>query len=272
MRRDVRGEPQRRGLGLGGGHRVVHEADRRRLARADVRPVKMSSFARATPTSGVSRAGPTGTPRRAPAQASLRLSPAIRRSQPATISAPPPTQLPTQTAIVGFGNASSAAKKLREGPHPRTPPAWASSSVMSTPEHSARSDVVENTSTRSVSSIDRRSSASTISDSSSVLERVAAFRPVEAQHHDPVGGHGLLKRSHGRYATRNRRRPRSPATRIRPLTLARRAPRDGGRDEAALSIRLASVLRRAPATLVLALTALLVAAAPVLAHDGGEGL
>jgi len=32
------------------------------------------------------------------------------------------------------------------------------------------------------------------------------------------------------------------------------------------------VLRRAPATLVFALTTLLVAAAPVLAHDGGEGL
>jgi hypothetical protein len=32
------------------------------------------------------------------------------------------------------------------------------------------------------------------------------------------------------------------------------------------------VLRHAPATLVLALTTLLVAAAPVLAHDGGEGL
>ena len=30
--------------------------------------------------------------------------------------------------------------------------------------------------------------------------------------------------------------------------------------------------RRAPATLVLALTTLLVAAAPVFAHDGGEGL
>ena len=40
---------------------------------------------------------------------------------------------------------------------------------MSTPEHSARSDVVESTSTRSVSSIDRRTSASTISDKSSVL-------------------------------------------------------------------------------------------------------
>ena len=32
------------------------------------------------------------------------------------------------------------------------------------------------------------------------------------------------------------------------------------------------MLRRAPATLVFALTTLLVAAAPVLAHDGGEGL
>ena len=35
----------------------------------------------------------------------------MRRSQPATSSAPPPTQLPTQTAIVGTGNASSAARK-----------------------------------------------------------------------------------------------------------------------------------------------------------------
>jgi len=32
------------------------------------------------------------------------------------------------------------------------------------------------------------------------------------------------------------------------------------------------VLRRLPATLVLTLTTLLVVAAPVLAHDGGEGL
>jgi ABC-type nickel/cobalt efflux system permease component RcnA len=32
------------------------------------------------------------------------------------------------------------------------------------------------------------------------------------------------------------------------------------------------VLRRVPASLLLALTALLVAAAPVFAHDGGEGL
>jgi len=32
------------------------------------------------------------------------------------------------------------------------------------------------------------------------------------------------------------------------------------------------VLRTVPATLVLTLTTLLVAAAPVLAHDGGEGL
>jgi hypothetical protein len=32
------------------------------------------------------------------------------------------------------------------------------------------------------------------------------------------------------------------------------------------------VLRNAPVTLVLALTTLLVSAAPVLAHDGGEGL
>ena len=32
------------------------------------------------------------------------------------------------------------------------------------------------------------------------------------------------------------------------------------------------MLRRLPATVVLALTALLVLAAPVLAHDGGEGL
>ena len=32
------------------------------------------------------------------------------------------------------------------------------------------------------------------------------------------------------------------------------------------------MLRRVPAPLVLAITALLVAAAPVLAHDGGEGL
>ncbi len=39
----------------------------------------------------------------------------------------------------------------------------------------------------------------------------------------------------------------------------------------AREIRLPPVLRRAPATLVLTLTALLVAAAPVLAHDGGEG-
>jgi len=39
-----------------------------------------------------------------------------------------------------------------------------------------------------------------------------------------------------------------------------------------MTIRLPHVLRRAPATLVLALTTLLVTAAPVLAHDGGEGL
>ena len=39
-----------------------------------------------------------------------------------------------------------------------------------------------------------------------------------------------------------------------------------------MTIRLPDVLRRAPATLVLALTMLLVTAAPVLAHDGGEGL
>jgi peptidoglycan biosynthesis protein MviN/MurJ (putative lipid II flippase) len=32
------------------------------------------------------------------------------------------------------------------------------------------------------------------------------------------------------------------------------------------------VLRHAPATIVLAVTTLLVGAAPVLAHDGGEGL
>jgi peptidoglycan biosynthesis protein MviN/MurJ (putative lipid II flippase) len=32
------------------------------------------------------------------------------------------------------------------------------------------------------------------------------------------------------------------------------------------------VLRRVPASLLLAVTALLVAAAPVFAHDGGEGL
>ena len=32
------------------------------------------------------------------------------------------------------------------------------------------------------------------------------------------------------------------------------------------------MIRRAPVTLALALTALLVAAAPVFAHDGGEGL
>jgi ABC-type nickel/cobalt efflux system permease component RcnA len=36
--------------------------------------------------------------------------------------------------------------------------------------------------------------------------------------------------------------------------------------------KLRVVLRRLPATLVLTLTALLVLAAPVLAHDGGEGL
>jgi hypothetical protein len=39
-----------------------------------------------------------------------------------------------------------------------------------------------------------------------------------------------------------------------------------------MSIRLPDVLRNVPATLILTLTTLLVAAAPVLAHDGGEGL
>ena len=37
-------------------------------------------------------------------------------------------------------------------------------------------------------------------------------------------------------------------------------------------IRLPDVLRQAPAVLALALATLLVTAAPVLAHDGGEGL
>ena len=73
------------------------------------RPVNTSSLARATPISGASRAGPTGTPSREPAQASLRLSPPTRRSLPATSSAPAPTQLPTQTQTTGAGNASSAA-------------------------------------------------------------------------------------------------------------------------------------------------------------------
>jgi ABC-type nickel/cobalt efflux system permease component RcnA len=36
--------------------------------------------------------------------------------------------------------------------------------------------------------------------------------------------------------------------------------------------KLRGVLRRLPATVVLAVTALLVVAAPVFAHDGGEGL
>jgi ABC-type nickel/cobalt efflux system permease component RcnA len=36
--------------------------------------------------------------------------------------------------------------------------------------------------------------------------------------------------------------------------------------------KLRDVLRRLPATVVLAVTALLVVAAPVFAHDGGEGL
>ena len=55
------------------------------------------------------RAGPgrPGTPSRAPAQASRRLSPPTRRSAPATISAPAPTQLPTATATIGTGNSSS---------------------------------------------------------------------------------------------------------------------------------------------------------------------
>ncbi len=131
-----------------------------------VRPVKISSLARATPTNGVSLAGPTGTPSRAPAHASCRLSPAMRRSQPATISAPPPTQLPTQTAIVGSGNASSAVRKRENDCIRAMPPAWSSSSVTSTPEQSARADVVERITTRSSSSTDRRSSASTRSDSS----------------------------------------------------------------------------------------------------------
>jgi len=38
-----------------------------------------------------------------------------------------------------------------------------------------------------------------------------------------------------------------------------------------MTFTLPDVLRHAPATLVLTLAALLVAAAPVLAHDGGEG-
>jgi hypothetical protein len=44
-----------------------------------------------------------------------------------------------------------------------------------------------------------------------------------------------------------------------------------GRDRTPLGIRLRDVLRRLPATFVLALTTVLVVAAPALAHDGGEG-
>ena len=63
------------------------------------------------------------------------------------------------------------------------------------------------------------------------------------------------------------RLPDRAAIQRRPRQVTR-----SGSDQTPRSIRLRRVLRRAPATLVLTLTALLVLAAPTLAHDGGEGL
>ncbi len=83
------------------------------------RPVKISSLARETPTSGASRAGPTGTPRREPAQASFRLSPPTRRSLPATSSAPAPTQFPTQTRHDRRRERVERGVEPRERLHPR---------------------------------------------------------------------------------------------------------------------------------------------------------
>ena len=191
-------------------------------------------MARATPTSCESRAGPTGTPSRAPAHASLRLSPPTRRSAPATSSAPAPTQLPTATTTIGTGNSSSHEYIRVNAAIRAMPPAWSSSSLMSAPAHSAVVSVVETTSTRSDSS-----AASSVRIASSEAQRggvegVAALRAVEPErsrcHRRVRSGStsgSWLRESGSRTAAPEAFVTRSTRGDPARLRAARRAPRRG---------------------------------------------
>src|SRR5581483_4634551 len=124
-------------LGLGGRRHAVQQAERGRLVGADD----------AAGENEVLSAGHADQGRQ-PGRASLRLSPPTRRSAPEAISAPAPTQLPTQTAITGTGKASIAAYMRVKAAMRATPPSASSDSPMSAPAHSAVVLVVEMTSTR----------------------------------------------------------------------------------------------------------------------------
>ena len=191
-------------FGVAAARGAVQQAELGGLGHPTTRPVKTRSLARDTPISGASRAGPTGTPSRAPAQASLRLSPPTRRSQPAAISAPAPTQLPTQTAIVGAGNASIAAYSRQNAAIRATPPSWSSVSPTSAPAQNARALVVDRTSTRSSASRGQLVERGRAVGERRRVERVALVGAVQPNDLD-AGAGPVAQRRFGHAASPSRR-------------------------------------------------------------------
>ena len=136
-----------------------------------VREESSRYLAVARPQRVTRRAGPTGTPRAAPGKRIRRLEPPTRMSQATAISAPPPTTSPWQTAIVGFGKATTGRRGRRRaacgGPCPRRRAPRATSAPAERPRWSAELK----TSTRTASS--PRATARCSSSSSSIWVLIA---------------------------------------------------------------------------------------------------